>query len=159
MERVSGERLQPQVQVRPGDARDTDPVEGGWGTKDLAAALLADAGFSDIVDDTKVVTGVVPTLSAIDTKGRRWYFEVVGGRTTNRPGAQRIELVWRAIAKGAVVRETDSKARFAVLTIGRPASATGGKALEAVTGAKHPVAAVVDLMADDVAVVLAALAH
>ena len=28
-----------------------------------------------------------------------WWFEVVGGRTSNRPGAQRIELLWRAISK------------------------------------------------------------
>jgi DNA modification methylase len=159
MERVAQEEQLPQVQVRPGESRDTDPVEGGWGAKDLAQSLLIDAGFTNIVDDAKVVTGVVPTLSAVDTKGRRWYFEVVGGRTTNRPGAQRIELVWRAIAKGAVVREAEPKARFAVLTIGRPASATGGKALEAVTGPKQPVAAVVDLMADDAAAVLASLAH
>ena len=159
MERVAQEDELPQVQVRPGDSRGTDPVEGGWGAKDLAESLLAVAGFTAIVDDAKVVTGVVPTLSALDVKGRRWYFEVVGGRTTNRPGAQRIELVWRAIAKGAVVREAEPKARFAVLTIGRPASATGGKALEAVTGPKQPVAAVVDLMADDAADVLASLAR
>ena len=131
---------------------------GGWAAKDLAEALLADAGFSDIVDDRKVVPGVVPTLSAIDRKGRRWFFEVVGGRTTNRPGAQRIELLWRAIAKGAVVHEAEPKARFAVLTVGLPAGPTGGRALAAVTGPSKPVAAVVDLMADDAREVLAGLA-
>ncbi len=159
MERIAGERALPQVRVGANEPRATDPMQGGWATKDLAAALLADAGFTSIVDDAKVVTGVVPTLSALDTKGRRWYFEVVGGRTTNRPGSQRIELVWKAIAKGAVVREADPKARYAMLTIGRPASAAGGKALDAVTGPQQPVAAVVDLMADDVRSVLAALAR
>ncbi len=159
MERIAGERALPQVRVSANESRVTDPMVGGWATKDLAAALLTDAGFTEIVDDAKVVTGVVPTLSALDTKGRRWYFEVVGGRTTNRPGSQRIELVWKAIAKGAVVREAEPKARFALLTIGRPASAAGGKALSAVTGPKQPVAAVVDLMADDVRNVLAALAR
>jgi site-specific DNA-methyltransferase (adenine-specific) len=149
----------PQAHVGAAEPRANDPVAGGWATKDLARAMLADAGFADVVDDAKVVTGVVPTLAARDRAGTRWYFEVVGGRTTNRPGAQRIELVWRAIAKGAVVREAEPKARFAVLTIGRPASATGGKALEAVTGPKQPVAAVVDLMADDAVAVLASLAH
>lgn len=159
MERVAAERPHAQVQVRPGDSKGTDPFMGGWGAKDLAASLLADAGFTSIVDDAKVVTGVVPTLAAVDAKGRRWYFEVVGGRTTNRPGAQRIELVWKAIAKGAVVREAEPTARFAVLTIGRPASATGGKALDAVTGPKQPVAAVVDLVADDALAALSALAR
>jgi site-specific DNA-methyltransferase (adenine-specific) len=157
--RVAGERLSPQVRLGAGESRGTDPVDGGWATKDLAAVLLADAGFSDVVSDAKVVTGVVPTLSALDRKGRRWYFEVVGGRTTNRPGAQRVELVWRAIAKGSVVHEAEPKARFAVLTVGVPAAAAGGRALQAVTGSKKPVAGVVDLMSVHAVASLAALAR
>lgn len=159
MARVDAVEAVPQVRVQATDHRDTPPVEGGWAAKDLAESLLADAGFTDIVDDAKVVTGVVPTLAAKDRHGRRWYFEVVGGRTSNRPGAQRIELLWRAIAKGSVVHEAEPKARFAVLTVGVPAAAAGGKALDAVTGAKKPVAAVIDLMADDAVASLAALAH
>ena len=158
MARVNAVEPVSQVRVRADDARDTAPLEGGWAAKDLAESLLAQAGFSAIVDDAKVVTGVVPTLAAKDRHGRRWYFEVVGGRTTNRPGAQRIELLWRAIAKGSVVHEAEPKARFAVLTVGLPASAAGGKALDAVTGAKKPVAAVVDLMSPDVVAALGALA-
>jgi len=129
-------------------------MTGGWGAKDLAKSVLADAGFTDIVGDRKVLPGVVPTLSARDRRSRVWYFEVVGGRTSNGAGAQRIELVWRAIAKGAVVREAEPTARFAVLTMGRPAAPTGGRALAAVTGPKKAVAAVVDLLADDVRQVL-----
>jgi site-specific DNA-methyltransferase (adenine-specific) len=149
MERVEAVDLVSQVRLAATGSRDTDPVIGGWATKDLAAVLLADAGFTDVVDDAKVVTGVVPTLAARDGTGRRWYFEVVGGRTTNRPGAQRIELLWRAIAKGAVIHEAEAEAGFAVLTVGRPAAASGGKALDAVTGPNRPVAAVVDLMSAD----------
>jgi len=158
LERVAEVELLPQVRVRAGEGRDSDPVEGGWAAKDLAAALLTRAGFTDIVDDAKVVTGVVPSLAAKDRKGRRWFFEVVGGRTTNRPGAQRIELLWRAIAKGAVVHEVEPKAGFAVLTVGLPASAAGGRALQTVTGPRKPVAAVVDVMADDAIAALHALA-
>lgn len=158
MARVDAVEPVPQVRVHADDPRDTAPLEGGWAAKDLAESLLAQAGFTAIVDDAKVVTGVVPTLAAKDRHGRRWYFEVVGGRTTNRPGAQRIELLWRAIAKGSVVHEAEPKARFAVLTVGLPASAAGGKALDAVTGPKKPVAAVVDLMSADVLAALAALA-
>jgi site-specific DNA-methyltransferase (adenine-specific) len=157
-ERVAGERLAPQVRVSATDPRGTDPVHGGWATKDLAESLLADAGFIDIVDDRKVVPGVVPTLSATDRKGRRWYFEVVGGRTSNRPGAQRIELVWRAVAKGSVIHEIEPKAHFVVLTVGEPAAPAGGRALAAVTGPRKPVSAVVDLMAADVHEVLTGLA-
>ncbi len=158
MARVDAVEPVPQVRVGATDPRDSPPFEGGWAAKDLADALLADAGFTEIVDDAKVVTGVVPTLAAKDRHGRRWYFEVVGGRTTNRPGAQRIELLWRAIAKGSVVHEAEPKARFAVLTVGLPASAAGGKALDVVTGPKKPVAAVVDLMSPDAVAALVALA-
>ena len=154
LERIAATVPAEQVRVAPTDARDTDRLVGGWTAKDLAESLLADAGFTDIASDHKVVSGVVPTLSAKDARGRRWWFEVVGGRTSNRPGAQRIELLWRAIAKGAIVHESDPRARFGVLTVGVPAGQSGGKALEAVTGPKKPVAAVVDLLAEDVLVVL-----
>lgn len=111
--------------------------------------MLADAGYTSIDDSAVVLAGVQPTLSAVDAKGRRWWFEVVGGRTSNRPGAQRIELLWRAIAKGAVVQATDPKAHYGVLTVGMPTAVAGGKALAAVTGPKRAVACVVDLLADD----------
>jgi hypothetical protein len=155
--RIGRERAVPQVQLRARDGRVTEPVEGGWAAKDLAKSLLADAGFRDVTDEGKVLPGVEPTLAAVDSKGRRWWFEVVGGRTTNRPGAQRIELLWRAIAKGAVVHEADPTARFGVLTTGLPASASGGSALKAVTGPGRPVAAVIDLSSPDCVTALRAL--
>jgi site-specific DNA-methyltransferase (adenine-specific) len=158
-ERVARERALPQVRLTARDGRLTDPVVGGWAAKDVARSLLADAGFTNVTDEGKVLPGVEPTLAATDAKGRRWWFEVVGGRTTNRPGAQRIELLWRAIAKGAVVHATDPSARFGVLTTGLPASASGGSALKAVTGPKQPVAVVVDVMADDAVAQLRAAAR
>ena len=154
MTRIGLASAVPQVQLAAGSGRVTDPMVGGWAAKDLAKSLLADAGYTDISDDAKVLAGVQPTLSAVDPKGRRWWFEVVGGRTSNRPGAQRVELLWRAIAKGAIVREADPAARFGVLTTGLPASASGGSALKAVTGPKKPVAVVIDVMADDAVALL-----
>src|SRR6185436_17020330 len=101
--------------------RDGDPLQAGWAAKDVAIEVLGAAGFTQVTDKGKVVNGVEPTLRAVDGQGRRWWFEVVGGRTSNRPGAQRIELLWRAISKGAIVHEVDPSARFAVLTVDRPA--------------------------------------
>ena len=155
-DRVAREQVLPQVHLAAGDGRVTEPLAGGWAAKELARTALTDAGFTDIGDDAKVVQGVQPTLSALDRKGRRWWFEVVGGRTSNRPGAQRAELLWRAIAKGAVVHAADPSARYGVLTTGLPAAASGGAALKAVTGPKQPVAVVIDLLADDAAAVLRA---
>ena len=148
-ERVRHTHQLDQVVLAARDGKATDPFVGGWSAKDLARALLAEAGFTDIVDDAKPVAGVQPTLAAVDRKGRRWWFEVVGGRTTNRPGAQRIELLWRAIAKAAVVREADPTARYGVLATALPSAAAGGNALKSITGPKKPVAVVIDLLADD----------
>jgi site-specific DNA-methyltransferase (adenine-specific) len=147
--RIEREVALPQVQLPAGAGRGTDPVVGGWAAKDLAKALLSDAGFSEITDEGKLLAGVEPTLAAVDQKGRRWWFEVVGGRTSNRPGAQRIELLWRAIAKGAVAHEVDPEARFGILAAGLPPMASGGGALKAVSGPRKPVAVVVDVLADD----------
>ncbi len=144
--RVAGERSTSTVEVLANDGRTTDPFSGGWSSKDLAKWLLTEAGFTQLDDQAVVMPGVAPTLRAVDTAGRPWWFEVVGGRTSNRPGAQRTDLLWRAIAKGAVVREADPSTGFAVLTVGRPPRASAGRALAAVTGPGKPVAAVVDML-------------
>jgi site-specific DNA-methyltransferase (adenine-specific) len=146
--RLTSEREASPVHLLAGDGRSTDPFEGGWSSKELAKWLLTEAGFTEIDDQASVVSGVSPTLRAVDRLGRLWWFEVVGGRTSNRPGAQRIEVLWRAIAKGAIVREADPSASFAVLTVGLPSAASGGRALAAVTGPGKPVVAVVDMLSE-----------
>lgn len=149
MQRVGREREQMGVRLSAADGRRTDPVMGGWSSKELARWLLAEAAFAGIEDKAVLMPGVSTTFKAVDPAGRRWWIEVAGGRTSNRPGVQRIDLLWRAIAKGAVVHETDPSARYAVLTTGLPAAVSGGRALAAVTGAGRPVAAVIDMTAAD----------
>lgn len=157
MQRVQAETRLPQVRLAATEGRDADALTTGWAAKDLAVAMLQSCGFTEVSDDAKVVPGVEPTLRGTDRRGRPWLFEVVGGRTSNRPGAQRIELVWRAIAKASVAHEADPAVGFAVLTVGLPAAQSGGRALEAVTGRGRPVADVIDLMAADAPSRLAAL--
>ena len=145
------------VELLANDGRQTDPFRGGWSSKEVARFLLAEAGFTDIDDQSSVVPGVMPTLRAIDRTGQVWWFDVVGGRTSNRPGAQRLEPLWRAISKGAVIREADPDAGFSILTVGLPSAASGGRALAAVTGLGKTVAAVIDMMAQDAVSMLAGL--
>ncbi len=147
-DRLTKEAWAPAVELAADDGRKTDPQRGGWASKELARWLLGEAGFSDIDDKATVLPGVAPTLRAVAPTGVVWWFEVVGGRTSNRPGAQRIELLWRAISKGAIVREVEPSSRFAVLTVDQPASASGGRALAAVTGRDKPVFAVVDMLSE-----------
>jgi hypothetical protein len=65
--------------------------------------------------------------------------------------------LWRAISKGAIVREVDPSASFAVLTVDQPTASSGGRALAAVTGPGKPVTAVVDMMSEDAVSTLAGL--
>jgi DNA modification methylase len=146
------------VRLDPGAGRDTDPVRGGWAAKDYAKWCLAAAGFTDIVDDSLVATGVQPSLRCRAVDGTVWWIEVAGGRTGSRPGLLRLETVWKAIAKGAVVASVEPSSRYAVLAWGLPSSASGGKALDTVTGPGRPVAAVIDLSTPTCVDVLRALA-
>jgi DNA modification methylase len=145
------------ISLLAGDGRTTDPFSGGWSSKEIAKWLLAEAGFIDLDDQATVVPAVAPTLRGVDRSGRTWWFEVVGGRTSNRPGAQRLDLLWRAISKGAIIHEVDPSAHFAVLTVDQPTAASGGRALAAVTGPGKPVAAVVDMLSKGAVSTLAAL--
>jgi DNA modification methylase len=138
------------VVIPSGGDQTRDPVRGGWSSKELARSVLVEAGFVDLADDIAVVPGVVLTWRASDGQGRTWWFDVAGGRTGSRPGLQRMEVLWRSIAKASVVAgATAGRDQYAVLAWGLPSAASGGRALQAVTGAGCPVAAVVDLSATD----------
>ncbi len=146
------------VHLAPGTGRDTDPRRGGWASKDYAKWCLAEAGFTDITDDAAVATGVQPSLRCRAADGTVWWIEVAGGRTGSRPGLLRLETLWKAIAKGAVVSTVEPSSRYAILAWGLPSPASGGKALQAVTGVGRPVAAVVDLSAGSCITALRSLA-
>ena len=155
--RVAAERRVRSVELMADDGRVTDPLRGGWASKDIAKWLLTEAGFTQIDDQATVLPGVVPTLRAVAPSGQVWWIEVVGGRTSNRPGAQRVELMWRAISKAAIVREVDPSALFALLTVDQPAAASGGRAMAAVTGPGKPVTAVIDMLSEEAVSTLAEL--
>lgn len=158
MERVAREPAPPSgVELPAGGDRSGDPLRAGWSTKELAKAALTAAGFVELSDTAVVTPGVQPTFRCVDGRGRTWWFEVAGGRTGSRPGLQRVEVLWRAIAKGAVVAAARPDDAYGVLSWGLPSAASGGTALAAVTGPGRAVAAVVDLAADDAVPRLAAL--
>jgi DNA modification methylase len=145
------------VALLANDGRTTEPLRGGWSSKEIAKWLLKEAGFTEIDDAATVMPSVAPTLHAVDRRGRTWWFEVVGGRTSNRPGAQRLDLLWRAISKATIVRQAEPSAGFVVLTVDQPTAASGGRALAAVTGPGKPVDAVVDMLSRDAVSTLVAL--
>ena len=107
-----------------------NPLRGGWSSKESPSGCSTEAGFTEHrrPGDGHARRGADAARRSI-APDRTWWFEVVGGRTSNRPGAVRIDLLWRAISKGAVVREIDPAAGFVILTVDQPAAASGGRAL------------------------------
>jgi DNA modification methylase len=162
-QRVAAERAccadpSSQVAVPSGGDRTGDPLRAGWSSKELAKSYLVAAGFVDLDEDVSVVPGVALTFRARDGQGRTWWFDVGGGRTGTRPGLQRAEVLWRSIAKAAVVVAVDSTHRFVTLAWGLPSAASGGRALQAVSGSGGPVTGVVDLSAPSAVAALRRLA-
>jgi hypothetical protein len=87
------------------------------------------------------------TFSSHDASGQPWLFEVCGGFTSHRPGLQRADTLWKAIAKAAVLHQVRPDANLVLLTTGEPAPRSEpGKALAAVCGPDRPVHSVVSLL-------------
>jgi site-specific DNA-methyltransferase (adenine-specific) len=158
IERVEREGApEPGVEVAAGAGRSSDPVRGGWSAKEVARLLLEHAGFVGIDESPTLAPAVQTTFRARDPQGRTWWFEVAGGRTGSRPGLQRVDVLWRAIGKGAVVAASSPGDGYVVLSWGLPAPASGGRALDLVSGPAGLVTAVVDLSTASAVEVLASL--
>lgn len=116
--------------------------------KDMARAVLDEAGYHDIEEGARIAPGVTVSFRATAPDGAVRLFELGGVHTPARPGLARIDNVWRTIAKAAVAHEVAPASDFIVLTSG---SVRGGP-LAAVVGADRPITAVVDLAAADATV-------
>ena len=118
-------------------------MAGGYGAKEIARALIEEAGLVDVRENQRQPGGVEVGFSARDRHGRPWLFDVAGGFTTYRPGVKRTEQLWKVLAKAAVLQAVGA-GPFVVLTAGDSA---GVEPLVAATGEGKPVRAVVDLVA------------
>jgi site-specific DNA-methyltransferase (adenine-specific) len=113
--------------------------------KEMARALVDEAGFVEVEENVRIAPGVTVSLRAIGPDGVTRLIEVAGSHTPARPGLSRIDAVWRTIAKAAVVREADADVPFVVLTSG---TVRGGP-LASVVGVGRPIAAVIDVTRPD----------
>jgi site-specific DNA-methyltransferase (adenine-specific) len=95
--------------------------------KDVAAELLARAGFTDLVIGKHTLfTGVTVDIVATDARGQRWYFDVAGSFTSVRSSLHRADLVWRALGKAALTKDVP----YVLLLTDRPTRASAaGRAL------------------------------
>jgi site-specific DNA-methyltransferase (adenine-specific) len=120
-------------------------VRAGLSVKDVARGLLEDAGFADIRTDQRQPGGVRVSFSARDAAGRTWLFDIAGGLNSHRAGLKKGDLLWKALAKAAVLN-AEGLGPFVVLTAGIPSGVnSGAPALRALSRPGGPVRAVVDL--------------
>jgi modification methylase len=141
-----------------GDA--TRALGDGLAAKEVAEALLRDAGFTVIDSPAKVGPGVQVTFRARDARDRVWLFDVWGGFTTSRPGLSRTETLWRALGRAAVAHEVEAETPLVLLTSDLPARASANaQALRAMTGPGKAVAAVVELASPTAVDTLRTLSH
>jgi site-specific DNA-methyltransferase (adenine-specific) len=122
-------------------------VREGRAAKEIARAVIDEAGFTDIQKDQRQPGGVEVNFSARDRKGRLWFFDVTGSFTSHRAGLKRSDTLWKALGKAAVLREV-SNTPLVLLTTDAPVrGSAGAEALKQVTGpTKKPIHAVIEML-------------
>jgi site-specific DNA-methyltransferase (adenine-specific) len=113
--------------------------------RDLARDFIAHAGYTDIRSDVTVADGVEVSFTAMHPDGAIRHVEVAGGFTAVRPGLRRADVVWKVIAKAAVLHEIHPDIGFVVVTAAGPAPGPPAAALRAVVGLGKPIAEVIEL--------------
>ena len=121
----------------------TRAVDEGKKIQDIARRILEEAGFTKIKEKAKHPCGVIDFtfLATHPADGSRWWIDVPGAFTTNRPGLQRIDAVWKLLGRLSVLggpNRSEPKAdqqpdRVLILTSSLPKPGSpGDKALRAV---------------------------
>lgn len=82
----------------------------------IAAAALAQAGFTDVEERFGSPAGTDFALRALGPDGRRWYVDVAGGTVTGPAGLRRSDLLWRAVGMAHTIRAHDPECRTVVVT-------------------------------------------
>ena len=120
----------------PNEDSQSRAVREGHRAKEIAIAVLEDAGFGDVVEDHRLRNGVEVNFVATDIKGHRWFFDVFGAFTSARPGLRRTDTLWKALGKAAVIKSSNvSPAPLIFLTTDLPPKGSSGDlALRAARG-------------------------
>lgn len=134
-------------------------IRQGRAIKDVAKAVLTDAGFCDIREAVKVGPGIDVTFEAADRGGNRWLFDLSGSFSASAPGLVRMEVLWRAVGRAAAIERHRSGRKLVLLTSHRPTERSpGARVLAELVGGDRPVFDVIELLADEDLVRLAAYA-
>ncbi len=148
-----------QERVAAAATAQTSALRGdGESATALAEHALVAAGFSQVKSNVKIGrTGIAVSFSAEDAAGDRWYFDVAGPNSAQRPGLSRGDVLWKVLGRAAVVQAARGDDPLVVVTTHLPpARSEAGKALASAT--PHIISAVIDLAEDSGATQLKAYA-
>lgn len=136
-----GDRARVSIPATPTAAPDGEDyqsraVREGQRAKEIAKAVLKDCGFEKFQENLRLQGGVEVNFSALDKKGRKWFFDVSGAFTSIRAGLRRTDTVWKALGKASVLHASrDDDYRLVLLTTDLPPrNSAGGQALRAAHG-------------------------
>jgi site-specific DNA-methyltransferase (adenine-specific) len=125
-------------------------VREGRAARDLARMVLEQCGFAEVAADVRFPEGVEVNFEAHDQLGGRWFFDVSGGFTSNRPGLRRTDTLWKALGKAAVLHQIHPKVPLVLLTTDAPTPGSAGEAaLHVVCGRNKPIADVIELLSSE----------
>ncbi|HEX2381458.1 MAG TPA: site-specific DNA-methyltransferase [Acidimicrobiales bacterium] len=113
--------------------------------RELTRKLLVQLGYTRIRADVTVAPGVDVTFTAVHPDGAHRHVELAGALTSVRPGLRRADVVWKVIAKAAVLQEAHPDVAFVVVTPAPAAPGPAASALEAVVGAGKPISEIIEL--------------
>lgn len=121
------------VQVKRPANKDFDPVafqaravEEGRRAKQIARELLEALGFTDIVERYRLRSGAEVNFMATDRTGNAWLFDVTGAFSSNRPGLQRTDTLWKALGKAAAIKAIRPAPPLILLTTDLPEHGSAG---------------------------------
>jgi site-specific DNA-methyltransferase (adenine-specific) len=124
---------------------DADEPGGTATTRELAETVLRERGFTVTGSTVNVGDGVEVAFTATDPHGRSCFVDVAGAFTSIRPGLRRADVLWRVMAKAAVLHESHPDVPFVVVTPAGPAPGAPARALAAVVGPGRPIAELIEL--------------
>jgi site-specific DNA-methyltransferase (adenine-specific) len=125
-------------------------VREGRAARDLAREALEQCSFADVEQTVKLPVGVEVDYAARDASGIRWFFDVSGGFTSNRPGLRRTDTLWKALGKAAVLNSAYPCSPLVLLTTDvPPRNSAGGAALSVLLGPNKPIRDVIVLTSVD----------
>ncbi|MEX1271874.1 MAG: site-specific DNA-methyltransferase, partial [Acidimicrobiia bacterium] len=137
----------PRAPALPGEGTATAvAVQQGRAIRDVAAAVLEDAGFREVREGVRVGPGIDVSFEATDQSGEAWLFDLSGAFTASVPGLVRTEVLWKAVGRAAAIDRHRAGRKLVLLTSHRPTERSpGARILAEMVGPDRPIFDVVEL--------------